>query len=73
MLWETLERVNQLRQKALANPEFIQSAQAHEKALKEGSANPDRPERSKKPRKPKSLADIYHHVEFGSNPAGSRH
>ncbi len=29
MLWETLERVNRLRQQALANPEFVQSAKEH--------------------------------------------
>ena len=33
MLWETLERVNRLRQEALNDPEFIRSAKAHEKAL----------------------------------------
>lgn len=35
MLWETLERVNRLRQQALANPEFVQSAKEHEEALQE--------------------------------------
>ncbi len=33
MLWETLERVNRLRQQALANAEFVESAKEHEEAL----------------------------------------
>ncbi len=33
MLWDTLERVNRLRQQAMNNPEFIDSAQKHQQAI----------------------------------------
>ncbi|WP_339388510.1 hypothetical protein [Vibrio caribbeanicus] len=68
MLSDKIERVNRLRQKALADPEFIQSAKAHERALK----NDTQSQYEKKSyRKSKSLADIYQHTEFtgyDSNP-----
>ncbi|MDP6879887.1 MAG: hypothetical protein QGF15_03390 [Alteromonas macleodii] len=61
MLRDKIERVNRLRQKALADPEFIQSAKAHERALK----NDTQSQREKKSfKKDKSLADIYQHTEF---------
>lgn len=33
MFWDTLERVNRLRQQAMNNPEFLQSAKQHEETL----------------------------------------
>ncbi|TOG88436.1 hypothetical protein CGI95_18165, partial [Vibrio parahaemolyticus] len=64
MLWETLERVNRLRQQALANPEFVQSAKEHEEALQEQEyyyhAKKKRSAKDKQGKK--SLADIYKEV-----------
>ncbi len=72
MLWETLERVNRLRQQALANAEFVQSAKEHEQALQEQEYHyQPKSARSAKDRQgKKSLADIYKEVEFS---ADSRH
>ena len=61
MLSDKIERVNRLRQKALADPEFIQSAKAHERALKNDTQSQYE---NKSYRKNKSLADIYQHTEF---------
>lgn len=65
MLWETIERVNRLRQKALSDPEFIQSAKAHEKAIRhqDDHCHLEKRKRAKKA-KEKSLADVYKQVEF---------
>lgn len=73
MLWETIERVNRLRQKALSDPEFIQSAKAHEKAIKhqEDCCHSEKRKRGKKA-KAKSLADVYKQVEF-SDQTDERH
>ncbi len=62
MLWETIERVNRLRQQALDNPEFVESAKEHEQALQDQEYHyqPRRTRSSKE----KSLADIYKKVEF---------
>ncbi|MDF2154644.1 hypothetical protein [Vibrio sp. CAU 1672] len=67
MLWDTLERVNRLRQQALANPEFVQSAKEHEAALHEQENHPVAPRRHKAKQDKKSLADIYKQVEFGAD------
>ncbi|MGF1771470.1 hypothetical protein ACP3V5_13760 [Vibrio maritimus] len=61
MLQEKLERINELRKKAMANPEFMKSAQAHAEAL-ETEYHPAQPKRSKKP---KTLSDIYQGYDFG--------
>lgn len=74
MLWETLERVNRLRQEALNNPEFIRSAKAHEKALESQEAHyVDASRRSSQSKKEKALADIYQQSDFGFDPSGSHH
>ncbi|WP_114785481.1 hypothetical protein [Vibrio tetraodonis] len=74
MLWDTLERVNRLRQVALNNPEFIRSAKAHEKALElQGGDNIKPLKRSTKLRKEKALSDIYQQSEFGYDPCDSPH
>ncbi|MDN3682531.1 hypothetical protein QWZ04_19680 [Vibrio tapetis subsp. quintayensis] len=74
MLWETLERVNRLRKESLSNPEFVQAAKEHEQAVEAESLNqPTTLKRKTKKQGPKSLADIYHQSDFGSNPAGSQH
>ena len=74
MLWETLERVNRARQEAMSNPEFIQSAKAHQRALKQQSNKASLKPRTKSVDiKPKKLADIYQQVEFGANPSGREH
>lgn len=72
MLWETLERVNRLRQQALANSEFVQSAKEHEQALHEQKYHyqPKNARSAKDRQGKKSLADIYKEVEFS---ADSRH
>ncbi|MEZ8939950.1 hypothetical protein AB6E05_11575 [Vibrio alginolyticus] len=69
MLWETLERVNRLRQQALANPEFVESAKEHEQALQEQEYHcQTKKKRSAKDKQgKKSLADIYKEVEFGAD------
>lgn len=74
MLLETIERVNRLRQQALNDPKFIQSAKAHEKALNTQQKNYAGGQKSKaKVRKDKSLAEIYHHAEFGQRADTSTH
>ncbi|PFG56075.1 hypothetical protein ATG66_2400 [Vibrio sp. ES.051] len=69
MLWETLERVNRLRQQALANPDFVQAAKEHEQALQEQECHSQtkkkRSTKDKQGKKP--LADIYKEVEFGAD------
>ncbi|HCG7303439.1 hypothetical protein [Vibrio parahaemolyticus] len=69
MLWETLERVNRLRQQALANPEFVQSAKEHEEALQEQEYHyyAQKKHSAKDKQGKKSLADIYKEVEFGAD------
>ncbi|KFI10821.1 hypothetical protein F0223_17065 [Vibrio coralliilyticus] len=74
MLWETLERVNRLRQEALNDPEFIRSAKAHEKALESQEVHYiGASKRSAKPKKAKALSDIYQQSEFGYDPSVSHH
>ncbi len=83
MLWETLERVNRLRQKAMADPEFIRSANAHARALQsqehehravkkvsQSSAQHSKESKGKdkKAATERSLADIYYQRDFGTNP-----
>ncbi|MGR5175377.1 hypothetical protein ACPV4B_00810 [Vibrio parahaemolyticus] len=61
MLQERLERINELRKQAMANPEFTKSAQAHADAIRsEYHSAP-----TKRSRKPKSLSDIYQGYDFG--------
>ncbi|WP_162046211.1 hypothetical protein [Vibrio taketomensis] len=74
MLWETLERVNRARQQAMANPEFIQSAKAHQQALtNQSSKTMSASKKRVSDKKPKKLSDIYQQVEFASNPSGREH
>ncbi|MCG9680925.1 hypothetical protein [Vibrio sp. Isolate24] len=74
MLWETLERVNRLRQEALNNPEFIRSAKAHEKALESQDVHHTGTSRSSaKSKKEKALSDIYQQSDFGFDSSGSHH
>lgn len=70
MLWETIERVNRLRQQALANPEYVESAKEHEQALhdQEYHYQPKRARSAREKQGEKSLADIYKAVEFGADP-----
>ncbi|MZI95411.1 hypothetical protein F9817_19735 [Vibrio sp. CAIM 722] len=74
MLWETMERVNRLRQKAMSDPEFLESAKEHEDTLKwvEQEFEPKR-YRREKAKKAKTLADIYEKAAFGDNPSGTEH
>ncbi|MCA2017857.1 hypothetical protein LDJ79_17180 [Vibrio tritonius] len=81
MLWETMERVNRLRQKAMSNPEFLAAAKEHEETLKfvEQEFEPNHSHKSSTRRtqarksKPKSMADIYEKAAFGDNPSGTEH
>ncbi|KGY12204.1 hypothetical protein NM22_13105 [Vibrio tubiashii] len=73
MLLETIERVNRLRQQALSDPEFIQSAKAHEKALNEQQYHYAAKSKNSKQRKDRSLADIYQQAEFGQRADSSKH
>lgn len=54
MLVDTINRVNKLRQKALSDPLFLQSAIEHEKAIQNMSIDYNNQQ------KRKTLADIYH-------------
>ncbi|MEH0665853.1 hypothetical protein H4F18_07720 [Vibrio scophthalmi] len=73
MIWETIERVNRLRQKALSDPEFIQSAKEHEQAIRHQDESYEaRAKRSKK-LKDRTLADIYKQVDFAPDPEGRQH
>ncbi|AUI86049.1 hypothetical protein BS333_06435 [Vibrio azureus] len=66
MFWETLERVNRLRQQALASSEFVESAKDHELALREQDFNSNsKCPFTKQGQGKKSLADIYKEVDFG--------
>ena len=56
MLSETIERVNRLRQQALADPAFIQSAKAHEKAIHSQDNQHASKSKSAKPRKDRTPA-----------------
>ncbi len=76
MLSDTIERVNRLRQQAMSDPTFQQSAKEHEKALISQQGMEDQAElsrRRKQKSKPKSLADIYEQAAFGHNPTGVQH
>ncbi|WP_260261812.1 hypothetical protein [Vibrio intestinalis] len=75
MLWETIERVNRLRQQALANPEYLKSAQAHQKALEMQDNHQSYAAKSRRAKEKgeKKLADIYQQVEFAVNPSGREH
>lgn len=62
MLQQRLERINELRKKALSNPEFVKSAKAHEQALNKQVAD-----KTTRNRKPKSLSEIYQGYQFGND------
>ncbi|USD66444.1 hypothetical protein [Vibrio sp. SCSIO 43136] len=64
MLWEKLEQVNRLRKQAMANEEFLRSAQEHEHALQSETC-PRTGKKRTRTAKPKSMADIYSGTEFG--------
>lgn len=70
-LTERLEQINELRKQALSDPEFIQSAKAHEKAIQ--SHNTQNVTQSKTKKKQKTFADVYRETNFSVNPAGSHH
>ncbi|WP_375750493.1 hypothetical protein [Vibrio sp. HN007] len=70
-LTERLEQINELRKQALSDPEFIQSAKAHEKAIQSNHTNNSNPKRRKQ--KQKTFADVYRETNFSVNPAGSNH
>ncbi|MGF1765469.1 hypothetical protein [Aliivibrio kagoshimensis] len=71
MLADTLARVDKLRKKAMADPEFIQSAKDHEHALIQPPSSPTPPPKKKKSKK--KLADIYQESNFGTDPTGTQH
>ncbi|WED20848.1 hypothetical protein L3Q72_09345 [Vibrio sp. JC009] len=73
-LTEKLHEINELRKKALADPEFIRSAKAHESAIKEQSRS-HTPQKVKKREKAKqkSFADVYHETNFSVSPVGMQH
>lgn len=74
MFWETIERVNRLRQQAMSDPAFLKSAEEHAKALESVEYGVEcRRIRKSKAKKPKSLADIYDSLPIGENPSGTEH
>lgn len=73
MLLETIDRVNRLRQQAMGDPKFIQSAKAHEKAIKDNDYHYSEKTKTPKARKDRSLADIYQQAEFGYNSDSAKH
>ena len=72
MLWDTLERVNRLRQEALSNTEFVESAKEHEEALlhEQHYSYQQRSRLNKNKSEKKALSEIYKEIEFGS---GAQH
>ncbi|MGF1694527.1 hypothetical protein L4D20_11285 [Vibrio kyushuensis] len=72
MLWETLERVNRLRQEALSNQAFVDSAKEHEQALQTEECIENRKSLRKKGRV-KALSQVYQQTEFGFNPSDIEH
>ncbi|WP_038172406.1 MULTISPECIES: hypothetical protein [Vibrio] len=73
MLLETIERVNRLRQQALSDPKFLNSAKEHEKALQAQEQRCVSQANKAKSRKDRSLANIYHQAEFGQRSDSSTH
>ncbi|MEZ8101487.1 hypothetical protein [Vibrio bivalvicida] len=73
MLLETIKRVNRLRQQSMSDPEFIQSAKAHEKALEDQSYHYCAKTKRAKQRKDRSLAEIYQQAEFSHEPDKAKH
>jgi len=73
MIWETIERVNRLRQQALSNAEFIQSAKAHEQAIRQQDDEYHPHVKSGKKAKERSLADIYKEAEFSARADDRQH
>lgn len=73
MIWETIERVNRLRQQALSDPEFVQSAKAHEHAIRcQESYEYEKSKRTGKA-KERTLADIYKQTEFSARSESRQH
>ncbi|PHJ43359.1 hypothetical protein [Vibrio sp. PID17_43] len=66
MLWETLKRVNRLRQQALANSDFVESAKEHEEALHDQEYH-YQPKKKRSVKGKQSLADIYKEVDFSGD------
>lgn len=73
MLLETIERVNRLRQQALSDPKFLNSAKEHEKALQAQDQCCASQANKAQTRKDRSLAKIYHQAEFGQRNDSSTH
>ncbi|WP_100753631.1 hypothetical protein [Vibrio salilacus] len=73
MLLETIERVNRLRQQALSDPKFLNSAKEHEKALQAQEQRCVSQANKAQSRKDRSLANIYHQAEFGQRSDSSTH
>ncbi|MDG3088521.1 hypothetical protein P7F88_21620 [Vibrio hannami] len=70
-LTERLEQINKLRKQALSDPEFIQSARAHEQAIQ--GHQPHYSKSARKKQKQKTFADVYRESNFSVNPADSHH
>lgn len=73
MLLETIERVNRLRQQALNDPKYLNSAKEHEKALQSQTHYYSQSRAKPQTRKERRLADIYQQTEFGQPSDGSTH
>jgi hypothetical protein len=69
MLEERLQAINELRKRALDNPEFIALAQQHERAIiHEAETRPQTKRRVRKNAKQKKLADAYSDSKLHDNP-----
>ncbi|MGF1751844.1 MULTISPECIES: hypothetical protein [Vibrio] len=55
MLQERLDRINELRKQAMADPSFVQSAEAHRQAI----LSEYQGHHSQSSRKPKTLSELY--------------
>lgn len=73
MIWETIERVNRLRQQALSDPEFIQSAKAHEQAIRQQDNKAEGVNSRSKKAKQRTLADIYKQTEHSARSEQRQH
>ena len=70
-LSERLAEINKLRQHAMADPEFIDSAKSHEVAI-QAESDPF-PPKSKPNSKKKRFASVYKDITFGAESTRDTH
>ena len=61
----TLERINELRRKALSDPDFVEVAKEHTKAIEretEAQSRNDKPTKKRNKAKSEKLSSLYAHL-----------